>query len=121
MYYNQQTGRLGEEEAVKYLTENGYEIIQRNFSCNFGEIDIIAKDVRKDELIFVEVKTRSNQQYGTPGDGVNHYKKKHIFKTAEFFVYINKLENEFMRIDVVEVYIKDDNIFSINHIKQAFD
>ena len=104
--YNQAIGAIGEDEAVKYLEKNNHRIIQRNFSCNFGEIDIIAKDLKKNEVVFVEVKTRSSSTYGAPSDSVTLYKEKHILKTAEYFIHINKLENHFIRIDVIEVYMR---------------
>ena len=121
MYYKHETGDLGEEEAVKFLLRDDYKIIQRNFNSNFGEIDIIAKDNKKNEIVFIEVKTRSNQKYGSPAEGVNYYKKKHFIKTVEYFVHINKLENRFIRIDVIEVYINKQGPTKINHVKQAFD
>lgn len=58
MYERHETGKIGEEIAVAYLKQNGYQIIERNFECRQGEIDIIAKD--KNDLVFVEVKTRSS-------------------------------------------------------------
>ncbi|MCL2355425.1 MAG: YraN family protein [Oscillospiraceae bacterium] len=121
MYYRHETGNLGEEEAVKYLLKDDYEIIQRNFNSNFGEIDIIAKDNKKNEIVFIEVKTRSNQRYGNPAEAVDYYKKKHFIKTVEYFIHINKLENRFIRIDIMEVYLSKKGLTKINHLKQAFD
>ena len=60
MYVNQTLGRFGEEKACNYLKKNNYKIIERNFRCRQGEIDIIAKDLSKNELVFIEVKTRLN-------------------------------------------------------------
>ena len=90
MYYNQIAGNLGEAEAIKFLIANDYKIMKKNFRCNFGEIDIIAKDTKKNEIVFIEVKTRSNMKYGSPADGINLYKEKHIVKSSEFFVHINR-------------------------------
>ena len=59
MYLRHEIGKLGEDLAIKYLKEKGYEIIERNFRCKQGEIDIIAK--AKEEYVFIEVKTRTNQ------------------------------------------------------------
>ena len=120
MYYKQETGKIGEDEAEKYLIENNYKIIKRNFTCDFGEIDIIARDVRKQEIVFIEVKTRSSRVYGEASEAVDYYKKKHILKSAEYFVWINKLESEYIRIDVIEVYLRKDCKPQINHIEQAF-
>ena len=68
MYYKQETGRSGEEIASKYLERQGYEILDRNFNCNQGEIDIIAKD--KNEIVFIEVKTRTDISYGEASEAV---------------------------------------------------
>ena len=69
-------GNNGENKAQEYLERIGYFIVGRNFKCKFGEIDIIAID--KNELVFVEVKTRGSKKYGEAREAVNKYKKKHI-------------------------------------------
>lgn len=116
MYEKHETGKIGEEIAVIYLRQNGYQIIERNFECRQGEIDIIAKD--KNEIVFIEVKTRSSVLYGLPKDAVDRKKKKHIYRTVEYYVYLNRLENDRIRIDVIEVYKKQEK-FKVYHIKQA--
>lgn len=84
MYLRHEIGKLGEDLAIKYLKEKGYEIIERNFRCKQGEIDIIAKT--KEEYVFIEVKTRTNQMYGNPVDAVNNTKKKHIYSATEYYI-----------------------------------
>lgn len=116
MYKRHNIGKKGEDTAEKYLIKNGYEIIERNFSCRQGEIDIIAKD--KDEVIFIEVKTRTNTEYGRPIDSITYFKQNHILKSIKYYLYLNKLENEYIRIDVIEIFFKN-NKFYINHIKNA--
>lgn len=118
MYYKQQIGRNGEDIATKYLMENGYKILERNFNCWQGEIDIIALD--KQEIVFIEVKTRRNTRYGYAVEAVNDIKKKHLWKAVEYYVFSRNLQNEFIRIDVIEVYINRKD-FNINHIKKAID
>ena len=115
MYKNQLIGQNGEYIAVNYLKSLGYEIIERNFSCRQGEIDIIAR--YKNEIVFIEVKARTNSLYGMPADAVNEKKQNHLTKAIKYYIYRNHLENEFIRIDVIEVYLSGDN-FKINHIKQ---
>ena len=112
MYERHETGKIGEDIATRYLEQNGYEIIQRNFECKIGEIDIIAKD--KEEIVFVEVKTRVSALYGQPKDAVDVTKKKHIYRTAEFYIYIRHLENYPVRIDVIEVYKKGRKFIPLN-------
>lgn len=119
MHFRQQIGRWGENLACKYLTESSYEILERNFWCSQGEVDIIAKDVNRDEFVFIEVKTRSNLKYGNPADAVNHQKQKHIKQVVKYYLYEKCIENMAIRVDVVEVYIEKQN-YRINHIKQVF-
>mgnify|MGYP005611640115 CR=1 FL=1 len=108
MMLKRDIGNLGEDLAVKYLKKQGYKILERNFSVHsMGEIDIIAKD--KEEYVFIEVKTRTNENYGKPKDAVNQVKKKHIYKSTECYTYIHNIENEPIRIDVIEIYKKKEN------------
>lgn len=116
MYYKQSIGKNGEYIATEYLQKKGYKILDKNFRCNQGEIDIVALD--KEEIVFVEVKTRSNQQYGLASEAVNKQKKRHLINAIKYYVYIRNLENEFIRIDVIEIYIKKGKVY-IHHIKQA--
>lgn len=116
MNNNQQIGKMGEEIATKYLCKSHYTILDRNFSCKQGEIDIIAHN--SNELIFVEVKTRRNLHYGRPAEAVTYIKKKHIEKVAKYYIHKKHLENEYVRFDVIEVYINKDKC-RINHIKQV--
>ena len=112
---NKAIGNFGEDLAASYLKNIGYKILEQNFSCKQGEIDIICLD--KNEIVFVEVKTRTNTNYGFPSEAVNNLKKKHIYNSAKYYVYINNLYNEFIRFDVIEIYI-NNNKYKINHIKQ---
>lgn len=108
-------GNVGEQIAVEYLEKNNYKILKRNFYCKQGEIDIIAKDNL--EIVFIEVKTRSNVKFGQPSEAVNKIKQKHIYKAAQYFLYKTKRLNRFIRFDVIEVLIENGK-FNVNHIKQ---
>ena len=116
MYKRHEIGKLGEDLACKYLQNKGYKILERNFEVRQGEIDIIALD--KSELVFIEVKTRSNLSYGKPAEAVNEIKQKHLIKTIEYYIYSRNLENEFIRIDIIEIYLWK-NKYRVNHIKQV--
>ena len=118
MYIKKEIGNFGEKIAEQYLKPKGYIILDKNFECRQGEIDIIALD--KKEIVFVEVKTRRSNKYGTPSEAVNKIKQKHMLQTIKYYLYIRNLTEEFIRIDVIEVYIKD-NEYKVNHIKQAFE
>ena len=115
MYIHHETGKIGEDLAAKYLQQLDYRIIERNFVAKQGEIDIIARD--KQELVFIEVKTRTNTLYGKPVEAVNEPKQKHLIGTAKYYLYSKHLENEFVRFDVIEVYLRQ-NSYRVNHIKQ---
>lgn len=115
MYKRHEIGKLGEDLAVKYLQQQNYKVIERNFECKQGEIDIIALD--KNELVFIEVKTRTNIKFGKPAEAVDDTKQKHLIKAVKYYLYSRHLENEFVRIDVMEIYLYD-NKYRVNHIKQ---
>lgn len=116
MYKNQKIGKFGEDVAVKYLKQNGYKILDRNFNCKRGELDIVA--LQKKQIVFIEIKARTNIEYGLPKEAVTKKKLEHIYKTAEYYLYTRNLEKEDTRIDVIEVYIKNGK-FRINHLKQV--
>ena len=116
MYQKHIIGQEGEDIACKYLLQNQYEIIERNFECRQGEIDIIAID--KNELVFIEVKTRTNNNYGRPAEAVTYYKQKHLLKSIEYYIFKRKIEKVFIRIDVIEVYNHKGKNY-IHHIKNA--
>lgn len=110
-------GNYGEQIAVWFLEENGYKILYRNFYCRQGEIDIIVKDQNMNEIVFVEVKTRTSNTFGKPAEAVDFIKIKHICKSAKYFLFKYNLLNAFVRFDVIEVLIENGK-FNINHIKQ---
>lgn len=117
---NKKIGAKGEDAAAEYILRNGYKILKRNFRCRSGEIDIIAFECGY--IVFIEVKTRTQNYYGSPGEAVNRSKIAKIHRTAQVYMlksrlfYINKI-----RFDVIEVfYNKDKGSISINLIKNAF-
>lgn len=119
MHFRQLIGKYGENLACEYLKKNNYIIIDRNFYCRQGEIDIIAKDVSKNELVFFEVKSRSNFKYGNPADSVNNNKQRHLSQACKYYLYKNRIYNVFIRVDIIEVFFLN-NSYKINHIKQIF-
>ncbi len=98
-------GKMGEQEASDYLEKQGYKIICKNFRCMKGEIDIIAHD--KTNIIFVEVKTRANMKFGEAKEAIDYEKQKHIYEAARYFMYVNRIEESYARIDAIEVYINN--------------
>ena len=85
--------KLGEDKACEYLKKLGYKIIERNFRKGYGELDIIAIDSTEGKgneiLVFVEVKTRSSNQFGTPLESITYCKLKELIKTAQFYKLIH--------------------------------
>lgn len=118
MYNKQTIGKLGENITYQYLNSNDYQILDRNFSCRQGEIDIIGYDTKSKEIVFVEVKTRTSFEYGFPSEAVNRAKQKHMLDSAKYYLYCNKLEESFARFDVIEVVIDTKNVrYKLNHLK----
>ena len=115
MYKRHILGIEGENIARKFLIEKGYKILLKNFRCRQGEIDIIAKD--RNEIVFVEVKTRVNLNHGSPSEAVDRNKRNRIIKASKYFLYVKKLENRNIRFDVIEIIKKDK--FYIRHIKNV--
>lgn len=108
------SGKIGEDAVCKYLGNNNYEILSRNYHSRYGEIDIIAKS--GECIVFVEVKTRKSTVYGNPAEFVTQQKMKKIIKTA--MIYLQNRECE-MRFDVAEVFINNGS-YKINYIENAF-
>ena len=116
--YNKELGQIGENIAKNYLKQQGYRIIKTNFSNKIGEIDIIAKD--GDYICFIEVKTRVNENYGTPSMAVTPDKQRHIALTATSYLKKKSLLDAYCRFDVAEVMFDDNDNFTINYIEDAF-
>lgn len=114
---NKILGKEGEELAARFLEKEGYEIIETNYNCGFGEIDIIAR--KEKELAFVEVKTRSQTFFGMPVESVNIPKQRHIYKVAEYYIYKTNAYNYEISFDVIEVYKYQGQAIRIEKIKNA--
>ena len=94
-------GKVGEKLVQKYLKKKGYKILQCNYVTPFGEADIIAK--KDDEIVFVEVKTRTTDNYGAPREAVGKEKQRRYYQIATFYGLQNGGEPN-ARFDVAEVY-----------------
>ncbi len=114
------TGRNGEELAAFFLKKAGYKVLFRNYTTPQGELDIIAE--KKDALVFVEVKTRTGDRYGSPAEAVTWSKRRHIISSALAFLQKESFTGKTYRFDIIEVYLeKTGGLKSINHIESAFD
>ncbi len=115
---NIEKGKAGEDNAIRVLKKNGYRIIERNYRCRYGEIDIIARD--GDTIVFVEVKTRSNSSFGPPKASVDHRKQRHIIKAATEYLARCGLMDRPARFDVVGIELKGQG-YSAELVKNAFE
>lgn len=116
---NKTLGEVGESIAVTFLKGLKYTIIERNFRCKCGEIDIIARDGRT--LVFVEVKTRRTNAFGVPQLAVTPFKQRQISKTALTWLAQKKLQDAGARFDVIAILQPDHAAPEIEHIRDAFD
>jgi len=115
----QRLGQGGEQHVARYLKKKGYRIVAKNYRCKLGEIDIIARD--GDELVFIEVKTRSGLSHGSPAAAVNFRKQRQISRTAQWYLTERTLFDSPARFDVISVLFNDAGQQTIEHISNAFD
>ena len=123
-------GRLGEDLAARYLEQNGYSILERNYRTDHKEIDLVATDGTF--LVFFEVKTRSSlpsldSRYGRPAAAVNKAKQQHLLAAARAYLREHPSQGLQPRMDVLEIYVKRSHtphlppeILKIHHIRNAF-
>ncbi len=106
-------GKKGERAVEKYLKKSGMKRIRRNYRTPFGEADLVAED--GEEIVFVEVKTRSSDWYGSGAEAVDKAKQKRYYKIAQYYL-LKKGEEINMRFDVAEVSAEGE----IEYYKNAF-
>ncbi len=117
MTHNNRLGEVGENIAVGYLRDKGYEILERNWRYGHKEIDIIARD--KGELVIIEVKTRQGKRDIPPGDLVPISKQRFLINAADAYIRWHRVDSD-TRFDVILVYFPGDGEHVIEHIKIAF-
>ena len=103
--HNQVLGKSGEDIAALFFKDKGYKIVERNWRCKMGEIDLIVS--KKTELRFVEVKTRSNSNFGYPEEALTYIKKRHFFNAIEFYLNKHKLNDAEAHADVIAIILND--------------
>jgi putative endonuclease len=118
---NKGTGELGEEIAANFLIARGYRILERNFRCKGGEVDIITRDPGDKSLVFLEVKARRGLSYGVPQLAVTPFKQRQISKAALTWLSKNRLHDTNARFDVIAILLSGDGLHKIEHIVNAFD
>ena len=115
MAEHNETGAFGEEEAVAYLRKKNFKIRDTNWQFGKDEVDIVAED--GDWLVFVEVKTRKNNNYGEPQEFVTKKKQRHLIRAANAYVERKDIYME-IRFDIIAVTLQPE--MRIEHLEGAF-
>lgn len=114
-----ETGRLGESAAAVYLQHSGYRLLERNWRCRTGEIDIVAR--HGDKLVFVEVRTRrAGGGFGTAAESVDTRKQRKVTAAAQVYLHMKGLHESPVRFDVIAITLIGDEVTELNHIEGAF-
>jgi putative endonuclease len=112
-------GVRGEMAACDFLRVQGYQIVEKNYKCKLGEIDLIAR--RSGRLAFIEVKTRTSDHFGMPQEAVGLKKQEKIFKLAQWYLKDKKIEKTPIAFDVVAVLWKEGEAPDLRLITDAFE
>lgn len=121
-FHNKHFGAQGEDLACSFLKKQGYRIIEQNFRTRNGEVDIIAIDEsqKPHTLVFVEVKTRISNRFGSPFESIHYYKMKALMRTAQFYQSTHRNLPQLLRIDAIAVILfPDGTVSSIEHLKNV--
>ncbi len=117
---SEKLGDRGEREAERYFLRQGAIVIQRGFQDQFGEIDLIVVEGKR--IVFVEVKTRATDRFGSPAEAVNDDKQRRITQTAYAFLKRHRLTENPIRFDIIAIVWPDDRAApSLKHYPNAFE
>lgn len=112
-------GRWGEQRTEKFLKRKGLKTLTRNFSCKSGEIDLIMVD-NDGGIVFVEVKTRANEDFSPSESAITGAKKTRMIRAARYFLASNNITERPFRFDVVTIVLGEKNRPQIRHYENAF-
>ncbi|MDR8394186.1 YraN family protein [Aliifodinibius sp. S!AR15-10] len=115
---SREIGHEGEELAASYLESKEYTILERNYFFEHAEVDIVAYDEK--QIVFVEVKYRSDTDFGEPEDSISEEKQKNIFKAAEAWLYERKMDGSPVRFDVISIVQREEEAPQFKHFENAF-
>ncbi len=116
--HNKILGEKGERAARQYLERRGFEIIDANWTCGFGEVDIVAID--EETLVFVEVKTRSGIEHGLPEEAITQTKRKKYEKIAMAYLEQSEYNDLPIRFDAISITLMAEDRAFLRHHKNAF-
>jgi putative endonuclease len=110
-------GKAGEDLAARFLESNGFNILERNYHFERGEIDLVAEE--GDELVFIEVKARNSTLFGAPEEAVTEEKQEQVRTVADGYLFEHDIDNRPCRFDVVAIEFKNGKP-EIRHIRDSF-
>ena len=115
---DQNTGKLGERIAERFLISRGFSILERNYKTPFGEIDLVTRS--NGLIVFLEVKTRISERFGPPVSAITAKKRKHILKNCQFYLKKYGSIEKPCRIDVIAINLNSrGKLLELKHIKNA--
>jgi putative endonuclease len=115
-----QTGLLGEKLARDFLKKKGYKILETNYRCSEGEIDIVSR--QRDSLVFVEVRTKTSLDFGTPQESITSAKRHHLERSAYHYLKSHLNSPEVWRIDFIAIELDmQGHLKRIEHLENAFE
>ncbi len=113
-------GRIGEELAAGFMQQKGYQILDRNYRFKKAEVDIVAFSMEPAELVFIEVKTRSTNDFGYPEEAISTTKLQRIFQVADAYIYEKRMTTVPIRFDVIAISMELPEHPLIHHIEDAY-
>ncbi len=115
MVNHRQKGYYGEKLAVDYIKKKGWQIVRQNYYSRSGEVDIIVWDEQKQELVFIEVKCRSNYSFGYPEEAIDDYKLERMFRCAEDYLKESGYSGAF-RFDCLAITLNEaDDLMEVKY------
>lgn len=117
-YYRHVKGKYGEDTACRYLEQQGFKLLLQNFRCHYGEIDLIMQD--KEDIVFVEVRSRGRTDFGNALESVTPAKINKILRTAKYFLQLNEWTYTVpSRFDIVAIHPVEGEV-TLEWFKNAF-
>jgi putative endonuclease len=115
----QTLGHVGESAAVRHLLGLGWMVLERNYRCRAGEIDVVARD--QESVVFVEVRTRASEAFGTPEESITPSKARRMMTCALTYMATHPDLSADWRIDVIAVRVERDRTLSVSHYRNAVE
>lgn len=117
---NKQTGDKGEAVAERFLRQKGFQVLHQNYRIGHLELDLVCQSPDGQFLVFVEVKTRQNLQFGHPAEALHAVKRDRLIRAAALYLDQKKMEEVKCRFDVVSIVMQQGEAIQIEHFEDAF-